>query len=129
MSSAQQKKLIIVFLGMGIFGMSIYMYTKGDAQAPIPVGAVHEVVLTQEGFTPPSLTVKKGDEVVFRSEKGVEFWPASNQHPIHADYPAFDPKMPIMPDASWSFQFTQVGTWAYHDHLNSPLRGEVIVIP
>lgn len=129
MTKAQRVLIVVGLIGIVIFASFGYFYKAEIAKLALTTGVTHEVVLTSEGFTPRSLTVKVGDEVVFKSQKGVEFWPASNQHPIHAAYPAFDSKMPIQSDALWSFQFTQVGTWAYHDHLNSPLRGEVVVIP
>jgi plastocyanin len=90
-------------------------------------GVQHAVVLSKEGFQPPVLTIKKGDTVTFSTNLGIQYWPASNQHPIHADYPAFDPKRPVNPGEEWSFTFDRVGTWSYHDHLNSPIRGTIIV--
>lgn len=90
-------------------------------------GTHYSVVLSKGGFQPQVITIKKGDTVTFSTDLGIQYWPASNQHPIHADYPAFDPKRPINPGEEWSFTFDRVGTWSYHDHLNSPVRGTIIV--
>ncbi len=62
-------------------------------------------------------------------------WPASNQHPLHNDYPVpggcigskFDACSEIPPGGSWQFQFTAFGAWKYHDHRKSSVEGTVIV--
>lgn len=87
------------------------------------------ITLTENGFTPEELTIRAGDTVKFVSTTGDFFWPASNPHPTHTIYPAFDPQKPIAPDSSWSFTFTEAGTWHYHDHLAPYFTGTITVVP
>ena len=101
--------------------------TNTQAEVELPEGTYHEVVLYDTGFEPKELSIKKGDVVVWRSVRAYPFWPASDQHPTHSQYRAFDPYQPVPPDQTWSFQFTRVGQWDYHDHLNSTLQGSIIV--
>ena len=89
--------------------------------------AVHQVVYDGKAFSPASLTVKAGDTVVFKNNSTSAFWPASGPHPTHTNYPEFDPKKAIPAGGSWSFVFTKVGTWPYHNHLNSSQFGTIIV--
>jgi plastocyanin len=85
------------------------------------------VVLTQNGYEPKVLTITPGSVVRFVSNRGEPFWPASDSHPAHAQYPDFDPQKSIAADKSWSFTFPYEGTYDYHDHLNSTLRGTIYV--
>lgn len=112
------------------------MMNKGD-------GAVMEgrqtvtVTFTKDGYSPKEVTIKKGDTVIFVNEDSKETWPASAVHPTHSVYPiktesdclgsAFDACRGLKTGESWSFTFTEIGTWRYHDHLNASKTGSVIV--
>ncbi|HET7713709.1 MAG TPA: hypothetical protein VFK94_05500, partial [Patescibacteria group bacterium] len=87
----------------------------------------YEVVLSSNGFSPAVLKVSPGSTVTFRSEEGIVFWPASNFHPTHEIVPEFDPRQPIEPGESWSFTFSEPGTWRYHDHLKPDVTGAITV--
>lgn len=93
----------------------------------VRVNAIHEVVLTEDGFSPEEMSIHVGDTIVFRSTRGEFFWPASNLHPTHLLYPEFDPREPIAKDETWSFRFDRVGEWKYHDHLAPYYTGTIIV--
>jgi hypothetical protein len=86
------------------------------------------VTRTANGFVPATITIKKGQVVIFKSSADKEFWPASDFHPTHTLYPEFDPKRPLKPDESWRFVFAKAGVWTYHDHLSPDVRGTVIVL-
>lgn len=75
------------------------------------------IVLKDDGFHPRILTVREGQTVTFKSERKKFYWPASDFHPTHTIFPAFDSKEPVSPDASWSFTFEKPGVYKYHDHL------------
>lgn len=89
---------------------------------------LHYIQLTEEGFLPSFIIIAKGDRIVFSTTRSEMFWPASDLHPTHAIYPAFDPQQPIDPKKSWSFTFDKSGTWKYHDHITSVYRGTITVI-
>lgn len=93
------------------------------------------VTYTDSGFSPSTLTIKKGDTVMFKNTASDTMWVASNPHPIHNGYPTtggcisstFDSCGNISPGQSWSFEFHIVGAWRYHDHLNPSEGGTIIV--
>jgi plastocyanin len=102
----------------------------------VPVDAIfaHEgdegsvvVHVTDKGFEPRSVEIQSGDTVVFENVDDEAHWPASDDHPTHEKYSAFDPKKPIQPNTEWSFTFDRPGKWEYHDHMNPYLMGEVVV--
>lgn len=93
------------------------------------------VVYTDSGYTPPSLTIKKGDNVTFKNMSTKGMWTASAMHPTHKEYPTtggcisstFDSCKSILPGEEWSFNFDKVGTWRYHNHVNSSQYGSITV--
>lgn len=123
--------VVLGFVGFGWFFLKPSGQVSTDTVNvdAFPQGSAHEVRLTQTGYEPEELTIRKGDVVIWRSENNQPFWPASNLHPSHRDYPggAFDPKEPIKALNSWSFQFNEVGEWKYHDHLAPYYTGIIYV--
>ncbi|MBA2524871.1 MAG: cupredoxin domain-containing protein [Pyrinomonadaceae bacterium] len=85
------------------------------------------VHVTEEGFEPQSVEIGPGETVVFENEDDEGHWPASDSHPTHEEYSAFDPKRPIQPNTQWSFTFEEPGEWEYHDHMNPYLMGKILV--
>lgn len=85
------------------------------------------VRVTDQGFVPQSVTIKKGSRVEFVNETQFETWPASDLHPTHGIYPEFDPREPVPVGQKWAFTFKNSGEWRYHDHLKPNRRGIVRV--
>ena len=113
------RKIRIIFLLAAIFLVSyLYLNPKHDSK----------VLLTSTGFEPNVITIKKGDSVTFFTSNTNLFWPASNPHPNHNLYGDFDPKRALKPNETWTFSFTESGSWSYHDHLNPRFTGVVNVI-
>ena len=99
-----------------------------DASLAHPLDDGDVVVhVTQKGFEPASVEVGAGETVVFENLDDEGHWPASDDHPTHERYPAFDPKKPVGPGTSWSVTLEKPGGWEYHDHMNPTLTGEVVV--
>jgi len=99
------------------------------------------VTYTDDGFNPRTLTISAGGTVTFVNESSRDMWPASAIHPTHTIYPGsdirkcgtaeestiFDACGAVAPGGSWSFTFTEVGEWRYHDHRRSNNTGTIIV--
>ena len=131
--------LIYLVPALLVYGLVYYVTLPKNNGSSASLSALtangHTVVLTDYGFSPGVLTVKKGTTVTFmnRSTKDARF--ASNPHPIHSDYPTrggcisstFDSCDDIPPGGSWDFTFDAVGTWGYHNHLNAVDMGTVVV--
>lgn len=87
-----------------------------------------EVDYTATGFSPATVTVKKGTTVKFINKSDGQMEVASNPHPIHTDYPGFDQyKSAQKGQMEYDFTFEKVGTWGYHNHLNPTDTGTVVV--
>lgn len=102
-----------------------------ETGAKMETGTVNEnklvVTYTDSGFSPKTITIKKGDSITFVNQSSGDMWVASNPHPVHTDYPAFDEKASVQKGGSWSFTFGQAGTWGYHNHKNPSSSGTVVV--
>ena len=86
------------------------------------------VTYNSQGFSPKTVTIKKGETVVFENKTGKNASVASDAHPTHLIYPEFDQyKTDQRGKDEFRFTFTKVGTWGYHDHLNASQGGTVIV--
>ena len=107
--------------------------TTASVAAPeaSPTGAVIasvEVDYTATGFSPVSISIKKGGKVKFVNKTSGPMSVASNPHPTHTDYPGLDQyKSPQKGQAEYDFTFDKVGTWAYHNHAKPGDVGTVVV--
>lgn len=86
--------------------------------------AASVVTLTNSGFTPAALKVKVGTKVIFKNQASGGMWIASNNHPVHSLLPGFDQKGS---GGEYSFTFTQVGSWGFHNHLSPSTTGTIVV--
>lgn len=85
------------------------------------------VKITDQGFDPATVTIKKGQKITWVNLSNRDAWPASDPHPTHTNYPEFDTQLPLKSNLAWSFVFDRVGDWGYHNHLMPGMRGTVHV--
>lgn len=102
--------------------------------APVFFVSAHEEYKTaiieindETGFVPSEFVIAQGDTVLFRNVGTELHWPASNIHPTHQIYPAFDPKRALGAHEEWSFVFEKTGVWRMHDHVLPEFAGVIIV--
>lgn len=100
------------------------------------------VEITQTGYSPQSLTIKKGSTVTWVNNTDTPNWPATAMHPTHTKYPGssitkcgtaeepaiFDACKNLLKDDSYSFVFNETGEWPYHDHVEAKTFGKIIVV-
>ena len=116
--------------------------TVPESSENVPETQVQNVIsATDSGFSPSSITIKKGETIMFMSESLQPSWPASAIHPTHTVYPGsdirkcgtqeqsamFDACKGLAKGEGWTFGFDIPGTWKYHDHLNPSHYGTIIV--
>jgi plastocyanin len=84
------------------------------------------VVLTSDGFSPKTLTVSVGEEVVWVNNSGGSATVDSSVHPTHRDHPELN--LGTFEDGEeHKLVFDKPGTYNYHDHLNASRFGTVVV--
>ncbi|MBI5452604.1 hypothetical protein HY945_04010, partial [Candidatus Gottesmanbacteria bacterium] len=72
---------------------------------------------TDSGFAPKSITVKVGTAVVWTNKTNSPMWVASAPHPSHTDLAGFDQLKSVNNGGTYSYTFTKVGNWKYHNHM------------
>ncbi|MEJ0021589.1 MAG: cupredoxin domain-containing protein [Candidatus Doudnabacteria bacterium] len=120
------KKIFVAVFGLMLLAAACNKQAQTTTQA---VSQTPEIDMTSKGFNPAAVTIKQGATVIFKNTDSEGHWPASNPHPTHTDLPGFDALQPVTPGSTYSYTFTKLGTWGFHDHLNPTTHGSVIVIP
>jgi plastocyanin len=124
---------LAVLLGIGAF----FCLQKQKGEVPTQITPPKEgkvevstpalVEISKDGFVPATISVKKGQVVV---------WTNNDQkpHQVATDpYPSNDTVAGLLSDPlttgdSFSFTFDQTGTFTYHDNLNPlKLKGTIVV--
>lgn len=123
--------VVILIAAVGIYflrGESAPDNQLGGGVLGVYEGAAATIMRTDDGYEPRDVTIKVGEALSFKNESEEFHWPASDVHPTHSIYSEFDPDAPIAPGETWTFVFTRVGEWKYHDHIRANLRGTITVV-
>jgi plastocyanin len=130
-SKNKKRSYIVALVLLLIVGLAAVLLTNRnsdsvDLQAlePVPTGAVS---VTEEGFSPATIQIKKGESVTWTNVSGGVHQIASDPHPVHDNLPGLFSEEALQPDDSFTYQFEDSGTFTYHDHLN-PFTFQGIVI-
>lgn len=99
-----------------------------------------QVTLTANGFSPQTVTIKKGGSVTWTNEGAGGMWVASAKHPTHTVYDGTslnehcDTASTVVPldqcdsGGAYTFTFDKAGSWNYHNHMNASHFGTVVVV-
>ncbi|HLD11294.1 MAG TPA: hypothetical protein VJB91_00080 [Patescibacteria group bacterium] len=98
-------------------------------EKPVGIQNNENVVIeyTEDGFQPKMITIPLDTTVRWINRTSRPMWIASAVHPTHQELPGFDALKGYATGESYSYTFTKIGSWKYHDHLNPKATGEVIV--
>lgn len=128
------KGIIIVIVVVALILLGEYLMIKQSPKnqtsfpnpfsKPIP-NLQAQVTITDKGFIPATILVKKGTQVTFLSQDNKSHQIASDPHPLHTGLPGF---IQEKASSSFSYTFNKTGTFTYHDEIN-PLKfhGTIIV--
>lgn len=143
-SSKKKPQLLIILLAVIILAAGIWGLVKSSVgqnllntlksapivknlpQASKAPSSQAQVKITDQGFIPATLLVKKGTQITWINTDSRPHQIASDPHPLHNLISSLYQDKPT--SGSYSFIFTKVGTYTYHDETN-PLKyhGTVIV--
>ncbi len=94
--------------------------------AQSPAQQQNIITLTQNGWSPATLTIKTGQTVTWINKSGQTATVNSNPHPTHTAYPPLNLGS-FSNGGSLSLTFPTPGTYGYHNHLNPGQTGIIIV--
>ena len=85
-----------------------------------------DVIVTSKGFEPQTITITRGNRVVWLNKSGNDVAVASNDHPTHLLYPPLNLGR-FKDGSSVQLIFDKPGTYGYHNHYNPTQSGTVVV--
>ena len=95
-----------------------------SSASPAVADVVH-ISIDDEGFRPETVDILIGTTVVFTNNGQALHWPASAPHPTHTGLPGFDAEKGLATGETYSFTFSELGTFGMHDHLNAKIKGSI----
>jgi len=119
------KQVLARYIGTGEVAPNSAVIPNTGTKNSLPSSAT--ITYTDEGFSPTTVQVSKGETVLFINKSSKPMWVASVVHPAHTVLPTFDQFETAGFDESYSCTFEQRGTWEYHDHVNASKTGTIIV--
>lgn len=119
---------------------SVQSNTSNSVSQPAAPKTV-TVTYNRSSFSPSTVTINRGDTVTFVDSSSDPMLVASNVHPSHTQYdgtammehcaPGYAGPAPFdeckASTGNFSFTFTKVGTWSFHNHLNAGATGKIVV--
>lgn len=122
-----KKNQTTVIVVVAVVLLAIVLLLTLPSKRPVPKPAFQaQVSITDQGFIPATLMVKKGTKVNWVVSDTKPHQIASDPHPSHNSLPALLQNQPSQ--SSYSYTFDKVGTFTYHDETDPlKLRGSVIV--
>lgn len=136
--SKKQRGLFLVaaLSALLVIAIVIALVTQNNTQQKTPTTSTEQVSnlpealvsITAEGFMPQTITVKKGQSVIWTNNDGAPHQVSTDPHPTEDGLAGFAAPAPVQPNESYSFTFEESGTYTYHDHLNpEKFLGTVVV--
>lgn len=92
-----------------------------------PSSSEQTVTITSDGFNPTTVTIKEGEMVTWMNSDSSSHTVNSDTHPSHTLFPILNTVGLVKSGEKKSLTFDKTGTYTYHDHLNSSLKGTIIV--
>jgi len=89
---------------------------------------LHKVFIESGGFNPQHITIRVGDTVRWVNNDDELHWPASDPHPTHTGVPDFDPLADLLPGENFSYTFSMMGAFPYHDHTQAVIDDVATIV-
>lgn len=118
-------KLICALVIILIIACAIGLATYDQTQPVSPV-RVAEVKITENGFEPSTVVIKKGARVVWTNTDQANHQVASNPHPTNDGLPDLNSEM-LNNNQSFEYVFQDEGNFGYHDNFNPTMNGTIVV--
>lgn len=128
---SKRKRLAIVTGLVLVFVSCVVLANRLTQQDPTPptitAPKTATVMITEDGFSPATLKITLGTEVVWLNTDGSPHRIAANPVSTHSSLKSLDSKTNIDTNDKYLYTFTQAGTFKYHDELHPTTNGTIIV--
>lgn len=110
--------LVVVALGVAAWMWWVNNNNKIAEETPTVMASI-----TDSGFTPATITIKKGQDVTWTNQGRAAYQIVADQN----NPQGFKTSEALNPNDSYSFTFEDSGTYSYHDPANIDRKGTIIV--
>jgi plastocyanin len=159
------KNISIAILAIALIAMGAYAFSTNRVVAPSNEAVIEEnstgtgraameteedggptfkvVTLTDNGFSPTSITIARGETIRFVNDSSRNMWVGADEHPTHTEYDgtstrehcangmntgaSFDQCTAVAKGVSWDYTFEKSGTFGYHNHVGASNTGTIVV--
>lgn len=157
------KNLLIAIVVIALIALGAYAFSTREAAAPSDEQSMEQsattsessineedggpaftvITLTDNGFSPSSVTIAVGETVRFINDSSRGMWIGADEHPTHTEYDgtstrehcsngmstggSFDQCTSVANGEFWDYTFTKSGTFGFHNHVGASHTGTVIV--
>ena len=129
-------KNIVLVAGAIILGVLFFLsLSKKNTPEPAVDSVIEEkqveteeeytMEYTDEGFSPNELVMPAGTTLTFINNSSLQMWVAGGTHPAHDG--DFDALKGYAPGETYTYTFTEPGTYDIHNHLSANHFATLIV--
>lgn len=125
--------LVILLVVLAVGAWFIYRMTQSSpktiTQQPQEQSSIQtaEVNITANGFSPATINIKKGDQVMWKNTDSKLHRIFAEPYPTKSSLPDLDSEA-LQPNTSYGFIFEQAGTYKYTDYYNPTKFLGVVVV-
>jgi len=159
------KNVLVGFLVIALIALGAYAFSTNRVAAPSNELTVQEdviesteagmeneedggpafavVTFTDNGFSPSSVTIARGETVRFINDSSRGMWVGADEHPTHTEYDgtstrehcangmntgnSFDQCSSVAKGEFWDYTFEKTGSFGFHNHVGASNTGTVVV--
>ena len=109
------------------FGTPRIEFTQEEESQLIEEGTVHTVEITNKGFVPENLTIKRYDTVTFLNRDNIQHQPTLASQTDEVVCQGFGAPRSILQNESYSFIFTKAGQCGFNDSQSAFPSGLITI--
>lgn len=121
---------VLFLTGCNLFKSSSSGQSGQAAIVPVE-GSTVTIRATDSGFNPTQAWVKSGGQITWVNNTSKKIAIGSDSHPTHTlnqEISGGKFVLELDPEKTKTVTVTKDGIWGYHDHLNSSVKGTVIIV-
>lgn len=121
-----RRQIIIAAIAVVIIAACVLIFaiTRKDAEVAVSVPTVE---ITETGFNPLVIKVKRGERVQWVNKDSRMHQVAADPHPTSESLPSLKSTEPLLEQETYTAVFEKSGTFTYHDFLD-PMGYQATII-
>lgn len=117
---------LLVVVAIAAIVISASYFKKEKASTTPVTETTQEIIVTDQGFNPKTVSVKKGTRIIWINNSKNKVTVNSDDHPTHTKSPVLN-LGEFDPSTNLQLILDKPGTYTYHNHLEPSMTGTIIV--